>query len=112
MHDGLMNYIGGKWTEASSQETFPTTNPATEEVIALAPRSTAADVDRAVQAARSAYKAWRLTPAPRRGEILFRAAHLLSEHKEDLARLMTQELGKILAETRGEMTLKSAGDVL
>ncbi len=103
MHDGLMNYIGGKWTEASSQETFPTTNPATEEVIALAPRSTAADVDRAVQAARSAYKAWRLTPAPRRGEILFRAAHLLSEHKEDLARLMTQEMGKILAETRGDV---------
>ncbi|MBN8593741.1 MAG: aldehyde dehydrogenase family protein [Anaerolineae bacterium] len=103
MHDGLMNYIGGKWTEASSQETFPTTNPATEEIIALAPRSTADDVDNAVQAARSAYKAWRLTPAPRRGEILFRAAHLLSERKEELARLMTQEMGKILAETRGDV---------
>jgi alpha-ketoglutaric semialdehyde dehydrogenase len=103
MHDGLMNYIGGKWTEASSQETFPTTNPATEEVIALAPRSTAVDVELAVQAARSAYQAWRLTPAPRRGEILFRAAHLLSERKEDLARLMTQEMGKILAETRGDV---------
>lgn len=103
MHDGLMNYIGGKWTEASSQETFPTTNPATEEIIALAPRSTADDVDNAVQAARSAYKAWRLTPAPRRGEILFRAAQLLSERKEELARLMTQEMGKILAETRGDV---------
>ncbi len=103
MQDGLLNYIGGRWLEANSHETFPTTNPATEEVIAHAPHSAAADVDSAVQAAKSAYKAWRLTPAPRRGEILFRAAQVLTEHKEDLARLMTQEMGKILAETRGDV---------
>jgi aldehyde dehydrogenase (NAD+) len=103
MHDGTLNYIGGTWAEAGSHETFPTINPATEEVIAHAPRSAAADVDQAVQAAKAAYKSWRLTPAPRRGEILFRAAHILSERKDDLARLMTQEMGKILAETRGDV---------
>jgi aldehyde dehydrogenase (NAD+) len=103
MHDGLLNYIGGNWAEASSHETFPTRNPATEEIIAHAPRSSAADVDGAVQAAKAAYRGWRLTPAPRRGEILFRVAQTLTERKEELARLMTQEMGKILAETRGDV---------
>src|SRR5690606_22797725 len=61
------------------------------------------DVTAAVQAAKSAYQNWRLTPAPRRGEILFRVAQLLTERKEELARLMTREMGKIIAETRGDV---------
>ncbi len=103
MSDSIQNYIGGKWIPAHSGDTFLTYNPATEAPIAPAPKSAAEDVDAAVEAAKAAYKNWRLTPAPRRGEILYRVAHLLTERKEELARLMTQEMGKILAETRGDV---------
>ena len=99
----VKNYIGGQWVGAESGETFETYNPATEEVIAPVSKSAAKDVNAAVQAAKSAYKNWRLTPAPRRGEILFRVAQLLTERKEEIARLMTQEMGKILVETRGDV---------
>lgn len=99
----VQNYIDGNWLSAQSGETFPTYNPANETLLASAPKSNDSDVEAAVQAAKSAYKSWRLTPAPRRGEILYRVAHLLTERKEDLARLMTQEMGKILAETRGDV---------
>ncbi len=103
MADLVKNYIGGSWVEARSGETFTSLNPATEAPLAEAARSAAADVDAAVQAAKAAYRGWRLTPAPRRGEILFRAAQILTERKDELARLMTQEMGKILAETRGDV---------
>lgn len=103
MVDLVRNYIGGAWVEAQSGSTFESLNPATEEVLADAVLSSAGDVDAAVQAARAAYNRWRLTPAPRRGEILFRVAQVLTERKEELARLMTQEMGKILAETRGDV---------
>lgn len=103
MAELVKNYIGGKWVGAESGETFETYNPATEEIIAPVSKSTAKDVNAAVQAAKSAYKNWRLTPAPRRGEILFRVAQLLTERKEEIARLMTQEMGKILVETRGDV---------
>lgn len=99
----VKNYIGGSWKEASSGETFDTHDPATEMLIGRAALSTAADVDAAVQAARDAYEGWRLMPAPRRGEILYAVARLLEERKDDLARLMTQEMGKILDETRGDV---------
>jgi len=103
MADLVRNFIGGKWLESYSGETFQTYNPATEAVIALVAKSGAEDVDAAVKAARAAYQQWRLTPAPRRGEILFRVAQVLQERKEELARLMTQEMGKILTETRGDV---------
>jgi acyl-CoA reductase-like NAD-dependent aldehyde dehydrogenase len=99
----VKNYIGGKWVGADSGETFETYNPATEEVIAPVSKSATKDVNAAVQAAKAAYKNWRLTPAPRRGEILFRVAQLLTERKEEISRLMTQEMGKILVETRGDV---------
>ncbi len=97
------NLIGGQWVGSKSGETFTSVNPATEESLAEAPHSQKADVEAAVAAAKGAYNDWRLTPAPRRGEILYAAAHLLEERKEDLSRLMTQEMGKILAETRGDV---------
>ncbi len=103
MADLVRNYIGGEWLPAQTGATFETVNPATEGVIASVARSGAADVDAAVQAAKLAYKDWRLTPAPRRGEILFKVAQLLQERKEDLARLMTQEMGKVLSEARGDV---------
>ena len=103
MADTVKNYIDGDWVDSHAGEMFASINPATESVIAYAPSSTADDVAAAVQAAKNAYASWRLTPAPRRGEILFRAAEIMTERKEALARLMTQEMGKIIAETRGDV---------
>ncbi|MBX3064212.1 MAG: aldehyde dehydrogenase family protein [Anaerolineae bacterium] len=103
MSDLVRNYIGGAWVEAQSGDTFTTINPATEEVIANVARSSAADVDAAVSAAKQAYNNWRLTPAPRRGEILYRAAQIMTERKEALSQLMTQEMGKVISEARGDV---------
>jgi aldehyde dehydrogenase (NAD+) len=103
MTDLVKSFIGGKWVAAATGETFPTYSPATEEIIAEVTRSGKQEVDAAVQAAKAAYKDWRLTPAPRRGEILYRLARLLEERKEELSRLATMEMGKILAETRGDV---------
>lgn len=99
----IRHFIGGEWINSTSGETFESINPATEEVIAIAQKGNATDVDKAVEAAKKAYTEWRLMPAPRRGEILYEVARILQERKEDLARLMTQEMGKILAETRGDV---------
>ena len=110
------NYIGGEWVEASGDETFDTTNPATGETIGTFPRSTEADVDRAVEAAKAAYESWRLTPAPRRGEVLFRVAQRFVERKDELTELMVREMGKVRAEAGGDvqeaidMTFYMAGE--
>src|SRR5215472_4424564 len=103
MSDLVRNYIGGEWVAARSGETFNSINPATEELIAPIAKSGVEDVQIAVEAAKKAYQGWRLTPAPRRGEILYRVGQLLMQHKEDLARLMTQEMGKVIAEARGDV---------
>ena len=94
-------YIGGQWRQGGP--TFETRNPATGEVVGRYAKGTPADVDAAVQAAAKAFKSWRLHPAPRRGEILYRAGQLLAERKEQLAREMTQEMGKVLTEARGDV---------
>jgi acyl-CoA reductase-like NAD-dependent aldehyde dehydrogenase len=99
----FQNYIGGEWVDAASGETFESTSPANGEAIGTFPRSSAEDVDRAVAAAKAAYEEWRLVPAPRRGEILFRFAQLLSDQKEDLSQLMAREMGKVLPEARGDV---------
>ncbi|MDQ2884865.1 MAG: aldehyde dehydrogenase family protein [Chloroflexota bacterium] len=99
----FQNYIGGKWQDAQDGETFPNYNPATGELLGYFPLSQQADVDAAVAAARGAFKKWRLVPAPRRGEILFRVGEVLIRHKEELARIMTREMGKVLKETRGDV---------
>jgi alpha-ketoglutaric semialdehyde dehydrogenase len=83
--------------------TFASLNPSTGEVIESFPRSTAADVDRAVAAARSAWEDWRLVPAPERGNILFRFAQLLERSKPELSDLMTREMGKVKAEAGGDV---------
>ena len=103
MTDLVKNYIGGKWVEAQGGSTFDTSDPATLDVIAPVARSAADDVNAAVAAAKAAYPGWRNTPAPRRGEILFKLAHILAERKEELSRLMTREMGKTLTETRGDV---------
>jgi aldehyde dehydrogenase (NAD+) len=99
----VRNYIGGVWSPARTGGTFSSVNPVTEAVLALAPASTAEDVDAAVAAAKSAYQEWRLVPAPRRGEVLYRVAQLLETRKEHLSRIMTQEMGKVLTEARGDV---------
>ena len=76
----LDNFIGGEWVDAASGETFESKSPADGEPIGIFPKSSAEDVDRAVEAAKEAYADWRLVPAPRRGEILFRFGQLLAEH--------------------------------
>ncbi len=99
----VKNFVGGQWVEAKSGETFDSINPATEAVVATAYQSNSEDVASAVSSAKEAYHKWRLTPAPRRGEILFRVAEILKERKDEIASIATQEMGKIIAETRGDV---------
>ncbi len=98
------NLIGGQWVTAATGKTFLNRNPANvDDVVGEFQASGAADVDRAVRAARAAYKSWRLVPAPKRGELLYRTGELLLRDKEKLARDMTREMGKVLSETRGDV---------
>jgi alpha-ketoglutaric semialdehyde dehydrogenase len=99
----FQNFIDGEWVDAASGETFESTSPATGEAIGRFPRSSAEDVDRAVAAAKAAYEEWRLVPAPKRGEVLFRFGQLLIEHKDELTELMSREMGKVLAEAGGDV---------
>src|SRR5690242_19404255 len=98
------NFIGGEWVESRSGQTYENLNPAdTRDVIGVFQRSDKRDVDDAVSAARQAFERWRLVPAPKRAEIIYRAGEILLERKEDYARLMTREMGKVLKETRGDV---------
>src|ERR1700689_2389027 len=98
------NFIDGEWVESSTGETFEDRNPAdTRDVVGVFQKSAKADVDAAVDAAKRAFAKWRLVPAPRRAEIVFRAAEILIGRKEDYAREMTREMGKVLKETRGDV---------
>ena len=98
------NFINGEWVEARSGKAIENRNPAnTAELVGMFPASTTEDVNLAIDAAKAAYDKWRLTPAPKRAEILYRAAEILIERKEDYSRDMTREMGKVLAETRGDV---------
>lgn len=98
------NFINGEWVESRSGKAYENRNPAnTDELVGMFVASADEDVAAAVEAAREAYKKWRLVPAPKRAEILFRAAGLLVERKEAFAKDMTREMGKVLAETRGDV---------
>jgi alpha-ketoglutaric semialdehyde dehydrogenase len=97
-------FIGGEWVESGAGRTFESLNPAdTRDVIGRFQAGDAADAARAIRAAETAFPAWRRTPAPKRGEILYRFGALMAEHKERLARAMTREMGKVLAEARGDV---------
>ncbi|MBO8157776.1 MAG: aldehyde dehydrogenase family protein [Bacillaceae bacterium] len=98
------NYIGGTWVPSLSGDTYPSINPAnTEEVLGYFQKSTATDVQMAIQAAKKAFPGWSTTPAPKRGEVLFRLISLLEEQKDELASLITKEVGKSLREAKGEV---------
>jgi alpha-ketoglutaric semialdehyde dehydrogenase len=98
------NFIAGEWMESRSGEGIENRNPAnTADLIGIFPASNQQDVELAVQAAAEAYRGWRLTPAPRRAEILYRAAETLVRRKDEYARDMTREMGKPITETRGDV---------
>ena len=98
------NYINGKWKVSASGETFENVNPANhDEVLGRFQKSNKKDVNEAIAAAENAQKTWRATPAPKRGEILFKVAELLLQQKESLAQDMTREMGKVIGETRGDV---------
>lgn len=103
MSEVFKNFIDGKWVESHTGQTFERNNPATGELVGTYTKSDSKDVDAAVAAASEAFKSWRLYPAPKRGEILFRAAQILDERKDDLAREMTEEMGKVFDETKGDV---------
>ncbi|HVO13246.1 MAG TPA: aldehyde dehydrogenase family protein [Vicinamibacteria bacterium] len=104
MSTSFGNYIDGEWTPAAGGRTFENRNPAdTGELVGRFADSSPEDVERAVAAARAAFPRWKALPAPKRGEILFRAAEQLVRSKEELARDMTREMGKVLDETRGDV---------
>src|SRR5512140_2633175 len=111
------NFIDGQWVASGSGKTFENRNPAnTDDLIGIFQHSTAADVDQAIASAERAFESWRRVPAPKRGEILYRAAELYVQRKEQYARDMTREMGKVLSETRGDvqecidMTFYMAGE--
>ncbi len=98
------NFIAGEWMESRTGKGIENRNPAnTDEVVGIFPASNGEDVELAVQAAREAYRSWRLVPAPRRAEILYKAAQILVRQKDDFARDMTREMGKPLAEAGGDV---------
>ncbi|PWB50807.1 MAG: aldehyde dehydrogenase [Candidatus Methanoperedenaceae archaeon] len=96
-------FINGEWTGSSSGEMFDDINPATLELIGKLHKANEEDVKNAVDAAEKSFHAWSSTPAPQRARILFRAARMLEERKEELSRLMTVEMGKVLKEARGDV---------
>jgi aldehyde dehydrogenase (NAD+) len=97
----FQNYINGKWVKG--RNTFLTINPANEELVAEIAQAEISDVDAAVQAGTNAFQSWRLTPAPLRGELLYKVGDILKQKKEELARLLTQDMGKVIAEARGDV---------
>jgi malonate-semialdehyde dehydrogenase (acetylating) / methylmalonate-semialdehyde dehydrogenase len=100
----LENLIGGRWTPAAGDATLDVTNPATGETLARVPLSTAGDVDAAVRAARAALPAWRAIPVLERARVLFAAREALAARREELARSVTTEMGKTIADARAEVT--------
>jgi acyl-CoA reductase-like NAD-dependent aldehyde dehydrogenase len=104
MAERFQNFIAGAWADAADGRTFDNRNPAdTRDLIGTFPRSGAADVERAVAAARAGFERWRRTPAPLRGDVIRRAGDLLAERIDAIADAMTREMGKVLAETRGDV---------
>src|SRR5687767_13234069 len=98
------NFIAGQWVDASTGDTFDNVNPAdTNDIVGKFPLSTAEDVNRAVASATRGFEIWRATPAPLRGDVMRRAGDILAARKEEIADLMTREMGKPLAETRGDV---------
>ena len=99
-----MNFVNGEWARSSSKKTFENRNPAdNDDLIGTFQESNESDLNAAVDAAHKAYEGWRLTPAPRRAEYLYRIGDILKRDKDKIAREMTREMGKVFAETKGDV---------
>src|SRR5919107_1324153 len=98
------NFVGGAWVAPSSGEYFENINPAdTSDIVGRFPRSGAEDVRCAVESAKKGFEVWRRTPAPARGDVLRRVGDIMTRRKDEIADLMTREMGKPLTETRGDV---------
>ena len=98
------NYVDGQWVKSSTGKTFDNLNPANQDdLIGTFQESNADDLNAAVDAAARAYESWRLTPAPHRAEYLYRVGDILKRRKDEMAREMTREMGKVVDETRGDI---------
>jgi acyl-CoA reductase-like NAD-dependent aldehyde dehydrogenase len=98
------NYIDGKWVKSATGKSFENRNPANDDdLVGLFQDSGASDVDAAVDAASKAYEKWRLVPAPKRAEYLYKVGEILKRRKDEMAREMTREMGKVVAETGGDI---------
>jgi len=108
--------INGTWTDSSTNDTFDDINPATLEKLATLQVASSDDVDRAVKSAWDVFTTWSETPPPKRAQVLFKAARILEERKEELATLLTLEMGKVISEARGDIqeaidiTMYAAGE--
>ncbi|HTW24250.1 MAG TPA: aldehyde dehydrogenase family protein, partial [Candidatus Baltobacteraceae bacterium] len=100
-------FIGGEWIGAEGRKTSAVINPATEETIGHVPHASSADLDHALAAAQQGFKTWRATLPEERGRILRRAAELMRERKEEIARIATTETGKSIHETRIEVMMSA-----
>src|SRR5690606_10927328 len=104
MAEKFRNFIGGEWVEPTTGEYFENRNPAdTDDLIGLFPRSGREDLERAVASAKVGFEKWRSTPAPERGAILRRVGDIMTARKDEIARIATREMGKVLEETRGDV---------
>jgi succinate-semialdehyde dehydrogenase/glutarate-semialdehyde dehydrogenase len=110
MYQDVLLHIGGTWTRAASGRTLDVVNPATEDVIGTAAHAGIADLDAAIAAAETGFATWRATPAHARAALMRKAAGLIRDRANDIARIMTMEQGKPLAEAKGETLL--AADVI
>src|SRR5215203_5967841 len=104
MSEVFKNYIDGKWLPAQAGQVIENRNPANRnDLVGLFPASDQVDVNTAVAAAKKAFSSWRLVPAPKRGELLYAVGERLKKYKDELARIETREMGKVLKETRGDV---------
>jgi len=102
------NFIGGKWVASSSGKTFPVTNPFNDQIIGTAQDSTSQDAETAISAAAESFKSWASTPGKQRGNLLRNLLNLVNARTEELAKLMTAECGKPLAEARAEVAFSAS----
>ena len=98
------NYVNGQWVKSGTGKTFENRNPANQDdLIGIFQESDANDLNAAVDAASKAYESWRLTPAPKRAEYLYHVGDILKRRKDEMAREMTREMGKVVDETKGDI---------
>ncbi|QMV64997.1 CoA-acylating methylmalonate-semialdehyde dehydrogenase [Pseudomonas berkeleyensis] len=99
----LPQLIDGQWQTSQAHELIEVTDPATQEVIALAPKATAEEIEAAVASAQKAFLAWREVPVSERARLMLRYQHLLKEHHDELAEILAQETGKTFADAKGDV---------